>query len=339
MKIGKLQIDNPLFLAPMAGVTDHPFRVICRQHGAGVVYTEFVSSNGIIRENMKTLEMMKFTEDERPIGIQLFGEYPEVVGKSAKMVVEMLNPDIIDINYGCPVPKVTKKGAGSAALKDLCLMDDITQAVVEAVPQTPVTVKMRAGWDANHIVSTEAGIRMEEIGVSAITLHPRTTSQQFSGHANWELIKELKDEVNLPVIGNGDVNSPQDYINMKTTTGCDGVMIGRAALGNPWIFKQIVHSHKTQSLAEEPLVAQRLNIARQHFTMLRDYYDEKLCVNLTKKHFSYYFKGFPGASAWRKLLMKTNTVTELDSVLKEMTLTLKPKKSMEFSYSSELKNL
>ena len=156
MKIGTLDINNPLFLAPMAGITDHPFRVLCREMGAGVVFTEFVSANGIIRENMKTLDIMRFTDDERPIGIQLFGEIPEVVGKSAKMVYDMLKPDIIDINYGCPVPKVTKRGAGSAALKDLCLMDEITRSVVESVGKIPVTVKMRAGWDNMHIVSTEA---------------------------------------------------------------------------------------------------------------------------------------------------------------------------------------
>ena len=158
--IGKLKIKSPLFLAPMAGVTDHPFRLICKYYGAGVVYTEFVSSNGIIRENLKTLEMMKFTEEERPLGIQIFGDDPEVVGKSAKMVNEMFKPDIIDINYGCPVPKVTKSGAGSGAMKDLCIMDDITSAVVESVKDTPVTVKMRAGWDKDKIISTEAGVRL-----------------------------------------------------------------------------------------------------------------------------------------------------------------------------------
>ena len=192
LNIGKLQIKSPLFLAPMAGVTDHPFRLICKKFGAGVVYTEFVSANGIIRENIKTLDMMRFTDEERPLGIQIFGDDPEVVGKSAKMVNEMFKPDIIDINYGCPVPKVTKSGAGSGAMKDLCLMDDITAAVIENSKNTPVTVKMRAGWDQDRIISTQAGLRLEELGVKAITLHPRTTSQRFTGKANWELIKELK---------------------------------------------------------------------------------------------------------------------------------------------------
>ena len=179
--IGKIKIKTPFFLAPMAGVTDHPFRLICKEYGAGVVYTEFVSSNGIIRENIKTLNMMKFDEKERPIGIQIFGDDAEVVGKSAKMVNEMFKPDLIDINYGCPVPKVTKSGAGSGAMKDLCVMEDITASVIENVNDTPVTVKMRAGWDQDNIISTKAGEKLEKIGVKAITLHPRTTSQKFSG--------------------------------------------------------------------------------------------------------------------------------------------------------------
>ena len=317
MQIGSLAISNPVFLAPMAGITDHPFRVLCREMGAGVVYTEFVSANGIIRENMKTLSLMKFTEEERPIGIQLFGEFPEVVGKSAKIVFDMLKPDIIDINYGCPVPKVTKKGAGSAALKDLCLMDEITQSVVEAVPKIPVTVKMRAGWDQDSIVSTEAGTRMEKIGVAAITLHPRTTTQQFSGKSNWNLIKELKQAVNIPVIGNGDVHTGEDYFRMKKETGRDGVMIGRAALGNPWIFKSIQNTANGKK-GYNPGIQEKIKTCRRHFKMLVEYYDDRLCVNLSKKHFSYYFKGFTGASNWRKKIMRTNDPLEINDLLQDM---------------------
>ncbi len=317
MQIGNLKILNPLLLAPMAGITDHPFRILCREMGADVVFTEFVSANGIIRENMKTLELMKFTDNERPIGIQLFGETPEIVGNSAKMVYDMLKPDIIDINYGCPVPKVTKKGAGSAALKDLCLMDDITQAVVEAVPEIPVTVKMRAGWDQDNLVSTEAGVRMEKIGVGAITLHPRTTKQQFSGMSNWSLIKELKEAVNIPVIGNGDVNSLEDYNKLLNETGCDGVMIGRAALGKPWIFNSL----KTNTSADaviNPDLSQIINIAQRHFLMLTEYYNNSLSVNLSKKHFNYYFKGFNGASNWRKQFMNIKHTDDIFSLLNQM---------------------
>ena len=317
MQIGSLAISKPVFLAPMAGITDHPFRVLCREMGAGVVYTEFVSANGIIRENMKTLSLMKFTEEERPIGIQLFGEFPEIVGKSAKIVFDMLKPDIIDINYGCPVPKVTKKGAGSAALKDLCLMEEITQSVVEAVPKIPVTVKMRAGWDQNNIVSTEAGSRMEKIGVAAITLHPRTTTQQFMGKSNWNLIKELKQSVNIPVIGNGDVHTGEDYFRMKKETGCDGVMIGRAALGNPWIFRSIQYTENGKK-GYNPGIHEKIKTCRRHFQMLVEYYDDRLCVNLSKKHFSYYFKGFSGASIWRKKIMRTNNSLEINNILQDM---------------------
>ena len=323
MYIGNLQIQNPLFLAPMAGITDHPFRILCREMGAGVVYTEFVSANGIIRENMKTLEIMKFTEDERPIGIQLFGETPDIVGNSAKMVYDMMKPDIIDINYGCPVPKVTKRGAGSAALKDLCLMEDITRSVVESVPNIPVTVKMRGGWDNNNIISTEAGILMEKIGVSAITLHPRTTQQQFSGQSNWNLIKELKNAVNIPVIGNGDILTVNDYNRMKEETGCDGIMIGRAALGNPWIFKSIKYAESGKS-DYTLMISEKLNLAKRHFQMLKEYYNERLSVNLSKKHFNYYFKGFDGASDWRKKFMKITSSNEINDLMKKMELALIP---------------
>jgi len=317
MFIGKLQINNPLFLAPMAGITDHSFRVLCREMGAGVVYSEFVSANGIIRENLKTLELMNFTEDERPIGIQIFGEDPNIVGKSAQMVYNLLKPDIIDINYGCPVPKVTKRGAGSAALKNLNLMDEITQAVVEAVPKIPVTIKMRAGWDLDSMVSTEAGVRLEKIGVAAITLHPRTTKQQFSGKSNWRFIKELKTAVSIPVIGNGDVNTVDDYFKMKEETGCDGVMIGRAALGNPWIFKSIQYRESGKP-AFIPELSQRIEVCRRHFRLLQEDKNDRICLNLSKKHFSFYMKGFKDASSWRKAFMQTKNTLEIKELLEDM---------------------
>jgi len=315
--IGKLKIKSPLFLAPMAGVTDHPFRLICKYYGAGVVYTEFVSSNGIIRENLKTLEMMKFTKEERPLGIQIFGDDPEVVGKSAKMVNEMFKPDIIDINYGCPVPKVTKSGAGSGAMKDLCIMDDITSAVVESVKDTPVTVKMRAGWDKDKIISTEAGVRLEKIGVKAITLHPRTTSQRFTGKANWELIKELKEAVNIPVIGNGDINSVDDYKKMVDTTGCDAVMIARGALGNPWIFKELNQYINNKDESFSPSLKERIQLCRKHYELLKEDKNSYVCLNLTKKHFSWYLKGFNGAVEWRRKFMYSKTTEEVESLLEE----------------------
>jgi len=317
MKIGNLNISNPLFLAPMAGITDQPYRILCREMGAGVVYTEFVSANGIIRENLKTLELMKFTDDERPIGVQLFGENPDVVGKSAKIVYDMMKPDIIDINYGCPVPKVTKRGAGSAILKNLSLMDEMTQAVIEYVPEIPITVKMRSGWDSKHIISTEAGIRLEKIGVSAITLHPRTAKQQFSGISNWDLIKELKNEVNIPVIGNGDIQCQDDYYRMKQETGCDGAMIGRGALGKPWIFQLICNS-RLKDVTLNFDVHDIIRIYKRHFYMLDSYYDTNICINHAKKHFNWYFKGFDGASIWRKKFMNVKKKSEIKSLLNAM---------------------
>jgi len=317
LNIGKLQIKSPLFLAPMAGVTDHPFRLICKKFGAGVVYTEFVSANGIIRENIKTLDMMRFTDEERPLGIQIFGDDPEVVGKSAKMVNEMFKPDIIDINYGCPVPKVTKSGAGSGAMKDLCLMDDITAAVIENSKNTPVTVKMRAGWDQDRIISTQAGLRLEELGVKAITLHPRTTSQRFTGKANWKLIKELKNAVKIPVIGNGDINSADDYKKMIDETGCDAVMIARGALGNPWIFKELTKYIKNEKFSFSPSLKERIQTCREHYELLKKDKTEHVCLNLTKKHFSWYLKGFNGAVEWRRKFMYSNSNEEVEKNLQE----------------------
>jgi len=315
--IGKIQIKTPFFLAPMAGVTDHPFRLICKEYGAGVVYTEFVSSNGIIRENIKTLNMMKFEENERPIGIQIFGDDAEIVGKSARMVNEMFKPDLIDINYGCPVPKVTKSGAGSGAMKDLCIMEDITAAVIENVYDTPVTVKMRAGWDKDNIISTKAGQKLEKIGVKAITLHPRTTSQKFSGLSNWSLIKDLKEAVNIPVIGNGDINNINDYKRMLDETGCDAVMIARGALGNPWIFKELNNYLLNNKNKLNITLKDRANVCKRHYDLLKKDKSEHVCLNLTKKHFSWYLKGFDGAAEWRKKFMYSKSNKEIEAHLKD----------------------
>lgn len=313
IKIGNLKLDFPFFLAPMAGVTDYAFRVIAKEFGAGVVYSEFVSAHGIIRKNEKTLNMIKFSEFERPIGIQIFGDTPEVMESAARLVYEKFKPDLIDINYGCPVPKVTKKGAGSAALKDLCLMEDITEAVVKAV-DIPVTVKMRAGWNSENIVSTKAGINLEKIGIKAITLHPRTTVQMYKGHANWDLIKELKDSVNIPVIGNGDIKNIDDINKMFTQTNCDGIMIGRAALGNPWFFTQIKKYINNEDFNEISL-EERLQICQKHLELLVEIHGEVVGSNNMKKHFAWYFKGFKGASFLRKKFVLAKNYSEMKDFL------------------------
>ena len=317
MKIGNLNIKNPVFLAPMAGITDYPYRMICKKFGAGIVYTEFVSANGIIRENQKTIDMIKFSDKERPIGVQIFGEDPETLGLSAKFIYEKFKPDIIDINYGCPVPKVTKKGAGSAALKDLCRMEDCTRSVIESVPQIPITVKMRAGWDKKNIIYKKAGVMLEEIGVKAITLHARTTKQLFSGKADWNHIRELKETLNIPVIGNGDVVDLDSYKLMIKETKCDAVMIGRAALGNPWIFKKISDYLKNINSPNVTL-DEIINTSIDHIDLLISYKHPKVAVNLSKKHLSYYLKGFSGASNHRKKIMALDNVVEIKKYLSDI---------------------
>lgn len=315
MTIGSIKIKTPVFLAPMAGVTDYPFRILCKEMGAGMVYSEFVSADGIIRENSKTLDLIKFEEEERPIGIQIFGSDPEVMSKASRFVLDSFKPDLIDINYGCPVPKVTKKGAGSAALKDLCLMDDITAAVVESVDEIPVTVKMRAGWSNNSIVVPEVGNRLENIGVKAIALHPRTTKQRYTGKANWTHIKELKKACSIPIIGNGDVRSASDMIRMFDETGCDAVMVGRAAQGNPWFFKEAIAVLKNHPQPPTPSLNEIAMTCSRHFNLLLKNKGSRIGSNLMRKHFSNYIKGFPGASTFRKNLV---TAPDLHSMKKAL---------------------
>ena len=318
MQIGNLKIDTPILLAPMAGVTDYSFRILCKEMGAGVVYSEFVSAHGIIRENEKTLDMIRFTEMERPIGIQIFGDSPEVMAKAARVVADKFQPDIIDINYGCPVPKITKKGAGSAALKNLCLMDDITTAVVESVPDLPVTVKMRAGWDMSNIVAIEAGPRLEKVGVKAIALHPRTTKQSYRGSANWNLIKELKQTVSIPVIGNGDIKKPEDVVRMFDETGCDAVMVARAALGNPWFFKQATALLLGASLPPIPNTHERIDMCKRPLELLLESRGEHIGTNLMRKQFGWYIKNFPGASSLRQSLVLAKDKEAMEKLLGEV---------------------
>ena len=321
MKIGSVKIESPIFLAPMAGVTDYAFRILCKEMGAGVVYSEFVSADGIIRENQKTLDLIRFHEKERPIGIQMFGSSPNVMAQAARFVVDNFRPDILDINYGCPVPKVTKRGAGSAALKDLCLMDEITAAVVESVPDVPVTVKMRSGWNKESIVIPEAGERLEKIGIKAITLHPRTTVQSYLGQADWSLIKELKQTVSIPVFGNGDVSTPKRVISMFEDTGCDAVMVGRGALGNPWFFRDALALLKGEPLPEKGTVSERVEMCQRHFDLLLENRGERWGMNLMRKHFGWYIRGFPGAAKFRQALVTAQGLDEMKLELASLAKT------------------
>ena len=317
MKIGSVKIDVPVLLAPMAGVTDYSFRVLCREMGAGAVYSEFVSADGIIRENTKTLDLIRFNEIERPIGVQIFGKDGESMSQASRYVVDMFRPDILDINYGCPVPKVTKKGAGSAALQDLCLMEDITLAVVESVPEVPVTVKMRIGWNNEKIVIPEAGERLQNIGVKAITLHARTTKQRYTGKADWDYIKILKESVSIPVVGNGDVRTTDDMMRMFDTTGCDAVMVARAAQGNPWFFREAKARLEGQKVPSHLSVFDIAKMCCRHFNLLLENRGERTGTNLMRKHFSNYIKGFPGAAIFRQKLVTAPGLPEMSVILKE----------------------
>ena len=317
INIGNVKIKYPVLLAPMAGVTDMPFRTICKKMGASMMYTEFVSAEGIIRENTKTLDMIKFADFERPIGVQIFGDNPNVVGKSAKYINENFKPDIIDINFGCPVPKITKKGAGSAALKDLSLMNEIASSVVENTSGTPITAKIRAGWDSNSIVAIEAGKLLEKVGLKAMTLHARTTKQGYSGKSDWNLIKQLKKEINIPVIGNGDVSSLDDFKKIIDMTACDAVMIGRAALGNPWFFKEIMSYYDNDSFIA-PTFIDKVDTCLDHVSLLEKHKNEIACINLSKKHISYYIKSFKNSSKWRKKIMASNSIRDIKSILEDM---------------------
>jgi len=318
MKIGDITIETPVFLAPMAGVTDYPFRILCKEQGAGVVYSEFVSAHGIIRENVKTLEMIRFTPEERPIGIQIFGDTPDVMAEAARKVVDLFQPDILDINYGCPVPKVTKRGAGSAARRDLSLMETITSAVVEAVPKVPVTVKMRAGWNHTSIVIPEAGPLLENCGVKAIALHPRTTTDQYHSQADWNLIKILKETVSIPVIGNGDIQVVEDVMRMFEATGCDAVMVGRAALGNPWFFRAAKAMLNGDPPPDPPDLEERIRVCRRHFQLMLEWHGSRTGTNLMRKHFGWYIKDFPGAAALRKQLVTAAGRDEMVQLLDQI---------------------
>ena len=307
MKIGNIQIDFPVLLAPMAGFTDYPFRVLCKRMGAGLVYSEFVSADGIIRENTRTIEMIQFSDEERPIGIQIFGNDPETMSEAASFIDKKFSPDIIDINYGCPVPKVTKKGGGSAALRDLCLMDDITIAVIEAVPNIPVTVKMRAGWNNDSIIIPEVGERLQNIGIKAIALHPRTTKQRYKGKANWDLIKYLKQNIAIPVIGNGDIYCVDDIKKMFDYTECDAVMIARAAQGNPWIFREAKKFFNNKKYSDSSSLIEIAEVCNDHFNLLINNRGKSVGMNLMRKHLSNYLKGFPGAAHYRQKLVTAGT--------------------------------
>lgn len=316
-KIGNLEFENNICLAPMAGFCNSAFRRIAREMGAGLVFAEMVSDKALFYGDKKTLEMLKMTEEERPIAQQIFGSDKESFVIAAKKVMEIMKPDIIDINMGCPVPKVAVKSqAGSALLKNPEKIEEIVKAVVEAVP-VPVTVKIRSGWDQNSINAVEVAKVIEKAGASAITVHPRTRSQGYSGKADWSIIKKVKESVNIPVIGNGDIKSALDAKRMIEETNCDAVMIGRAALSNPFIFKEINYYFKTNELLPKVKDTEKIDLALKHLDYLLEIKNEKVAILEMRTIASNYIKGMEGSTKIKQSIFMCKTKDELIKILKD----------------------
>ena len=322
LKIGNVEIKNNICLAPMAGFCNSAFRRIVKEMGAGLVFAEMVSDKAIYYGSEKTIDMLKMTEEERPLAQQIFGSDKESFVFAAKKVMEIMKPDIIDINMGCPVPKVAVKSqAGSALLKNPSKIKEIVSAVVEAV-DVPVTVKIRSGWDSNSINAVEVAKIIEEAGASAITVHPRTRAQGYSGKADWSIIKQVKEAVSIPVIGNGDIKSVDDAVRMINETNCDAVMIGRAALSNPFIFKEISYYFSTGKKIDSISDKEKLDIAEKHFNYLLEIKPEKVAVLEMRTIMANYIKGIPGSTKIKQSIFSCKTKEELLKILAEYRKTL-----------------
>ena len=319
MKIGNVETDNNIFLAPMAGITDLPFRLICKEKGAGLVYTEMVSAKALLYGDEKTKLLLKTCKEERPLAVQIFGSDIESIAYASKYVSEFA--DIVDINMGCPAPKVVKNGDGSRLLLDLELVKQIVETAVKN-SKVPVTVKIRKGWDEEHIVALEAAKIIEQAGASAITVHGRTRSQYYSGEADWEIIKKVKETVKIPVIGNGDLKCAEDVEKAFKFSNVDGVMIGRATLGNPWIFSQTLEYLKTGKKISRPSNEERLNIILKHIELEINEKGERVAIKEMRKHISAYTKSLKDSSQFRNHMNTLETREEVVDYLKEYFSTL-----------------
>lgn len=315
IKIGNVEIKNNIFLAPMAGISDMPFRILCKEKGAGLVYTEMVSSKGMFYDDRKTKKLMEIDEKERPVAVQIFGSDPEIMGKIAKEVSK--EADIIDINMGCPAPKVTKNGEGSKLLLNLDLIDKITKAVVES-STVPVTIKIRKGWDDEHITAVEVAKIAEKNGIAAITIHGRTREQFYTGVADWEIIRQVKQAVKIPVIGNGDIVDGKTAQKMFEETGCDAIMIGRASNGNPWVFEQVIRYLENGEEIAHPSVDNIKEMILKHLEMLVEYKGEYTAIREMRKQIAWYIKGMPNAATIRNEINKIENLTELKEKVKNL---------------------
>ena len=309
--------DVPLFLAPMAGVSEAPFRRLCRRFGADVVVSEFLSSEGLRRGNERTMEMASFADEERPIGIQLFGADPGAMAEAAAVVTEVFRPEFVDINFGCPVKKVVQRNGGSACLRDLGLVDGVIRAVVAATP-LPVTVKIRSGWDEATRDPVGIALRCQEAGATALTLHARTRAQSYSGRARWDEIAAVVRALEIPVIGNGDVLAAADVLRMREETGCAGVMIARGSFGNPWVFGESRALLEGTPLPARPTAIERFDVALQHarLTLALDG-DTHKTVTEFRKHLGWYTRGLPGSAELRDRLHRVNSLAEVERIFAE----------------------
>ena len=313
MKFGSVTTPNNVFLAPMAGITDFPFRMICKEFGVGMMTTEMVSAKGLLYENVKTNDLLYVDPQEHPIGAQLFGSDPKILSEMAKKVEET-DVDFIDINMGCPAPKITKNGEGSALLKNPELIGEIVYAVAHSL-EKPLTIKIRKGFDDTCVNAVEVAKIIEQAGASAIALHGRTREQFYSGTADWDIIKEVKQNISIPLIGNGDIRTPEDAKRMMDYTGCDAVLIGRGAQGNPWIFKRTVHFLETGELLPEPTFAERVEVILKHAKMLEAYKGQYVGIREMRSHLTNYVRGVHGATELRRLMTKVETYAEIENIL------------------------
>ena len=317
--IDKIQLpDFPLLLAPMEDVSDPPFRSVCKDNGADLMYTEFISSEGLIRDAIKSRQKLDIFDYERPVGIQIFGGDEEAMALSAK-IVDAVNPDLVDINFGCPVKKVVSKGAGAGVLKDIDLMVRLTEAVVRST-SLPVTVKTRLGWDDATKNIEEVAERLQDAGIKALSIHGRTRSQMYKGEADWSLIAKVKNNsrIHIPIFGNGDIDSPQKAVEYKNRYGVDGIMIGRAAIGYPWIFNEIKHFIQYSEMPAPPDIHQRIQVIKKHLHKSIEWKKGMLGIFEMRSHYANYLKGFPDIKQYRNKLVQLNEVAEIEETLNEI---------------------
>jgi tRNA-dihydrouridine synthase B len=320
VKIGNIALgDFPLLLAPMEDVSDPPFRAVCKENGADLMYTEFVSSEGLIRDAAKSVQKLDIFEYERPVGIQLFGSDIETMGSCAE-IASRVNPDLIDINYGCPVKNVACRGAGAALLQDIPKMVKMTEAVIKST-HLPVTVKTRLGWDENTKNVEDVAERLQDIGIKALSIHGRTRVQMYKGSADWSLIARIKENsrITIPIFGNGDVDTPEKALEYKNRYGVDGIMIGRATIGNPWIFNEIKHYMKTGEKLAPPTMEQRVDVCRRHLEFSIRWKGPVAGVFEMRRHYTNYFKGLEHFKPYRMRLVEAMTFDELNSILQEVS--------------------